>query len=93
MHKQKRIAENFGETPTPGFILLDMMMTYRLSKSWQVNAGVYNLFDRTYYEHLSCSVRSAAASPIYAAGRSLLISLAMEYAIIHPSVCDSLPFL
>lgn len=76
--KQDRISTDFGETSTPGFTLLDILMTYRIAKSWQVNVGIYNLFDKTYYEHLNRSVRSATARPIYAPGRSFLISLAMD---------------
>jgi iron complex outermembrane receptor protein len=68
--EQGRISEEFGETVTPSFALLDVKVGYKLSDKLQVNAGVNNLFDENYYEHLNRSVRGAN-QPIYAPGRNV----------------------
>ena len=68
--EQTRISEEFGETVTPSFTLLDVKVGYKLSDKLQVNAGVNNLFDESYYEHLNRSVRGTNL-PIYAPGRNV----------------------
>jgi len=76
--KQQRIAENFGETQTPGFTVLDLLVRYQSSRTISASMGVYNLLDEGYYEHLSRSVRDASQSPIYAPGRSFILTMAIQ---------------
>lgn len=52
---QDRISTEYGETSTPDFFLLDAEIDYSLSNKINLSAGVSNLFDVTYYEHLNRS--------------------------------------
>lgn len=45
------IGKDFG--PSSGFGVFSLNSAYRLSKSWKVSAGVDNLFDKKYSEHLN----------------------------------------
>ncbi|MDW7692782.1 TonB-dependent receptor [Flammeovirgaceae bacterium SG7u.111] len=74
---QNRISEEYGETVTPAFNLLDAKINYQFSKSIQATAGVQNLFDKTYYEHLNRSVRGTP-NAIYAPGRSFFVSVSVD---------------
>jgi iron complex outermembrane receptor protein len=58
--KQDRIDPGFGNslgidnpTTTPGFETANMSMSWRPIKQTQVSMGIENIFDRTYFEHLS----------------------------------------
>lgn len=72
--EQSRISEEFGETPTPSFSLLDLKLSYQLTNSARITAGVNNLFDENYYEHLNRSVRGSNL-PIFAPGRNAFASI------------------
>jgi len=67
---QNRDAEYIGETATPAFTLIDIMVQYRATDALQFSTGVQNLFDVAYYEHLNRSVRAASQRPIFAPGRN-----------------------
>ncbi|MCG8475032.1 MAG: TonB-dependent receptor [Cytophagales bacterium] len=66
--KQNRIAEEYGETPTDGFHTLGINFSYQMFSWLKLSASADNLFDASYYEHLSRSVREKDAHPIYAPG-------------------------
>ena len=72
--EQNRVSTEFGETTTPSFSLLDVKVAFQLSKSASITAGVNNLFDESYYEHLSRSVRGNNL-PIFAPGRNAFASV------------------
>ncbi len=76
--RQNRISGIFGETETPGFNVVDIKATYDLSKVFHLAAGVKNLFDATYYEHLNRSVRDVIQRPIYAPGRNLFFTITVD---------------
>lgn len=76
--EQDRIAESFGETTTPGFALLDIDLSYAITKTIRATAGVYNLFNTAYYEHLNRTVRGTK-DPINAPGTSFLITISMTF--------------
>ncbi|MCU4174675.1 TonB-dependent receptor domain-containing protein [Carboxylicivirga sp. N1Y90] len=76
--KQDRISEEYGETATPDFSLLDLKLGYAISEKLKVNAMVNNLLDETYYEHLNRSVRGTE-NPIYAPGRNFFIGLTLNF--------------
>jgi iron complex outermembrane receptor protein len=67
--EQSRISRAFGETVTPSFALLDVRLAYQLSAKIMFSAGVYNVLDESYYEHLNRSVRGTK-DPIFAPGRN-----------------------
>jgi iron complex outermembrane receptor protein len=52
---QNRINKNFGETETPGFFLLHFKAGYKIKAGSSVihlNAGIKNILDKVYSEHL-----------------------------------------
>jgi iron complex outermembrane receptor protein len=75
---QSRISEEFGETATPAFVMVDLKMAYQATRSLRFSAGVINLLDAAYYEHLSRSVRGTN-DPIYAPGRNFRFSLSYSF--------------
>lgn len=72
--EQSRISTEFGETATPSFSLLDVKLGYQLTNSSRITAGVNNLLDENYYEHLSRSVRGNNL-PLFAPGRNAFASV------------------
>lgn len=72
--EQSRVSDEFGETVTPLFSLLDIKIGYQIKSGLSVNVGINNLLDEDYFEHLSRSVRGTNA-PIFAPGRNLFINL------------------
>jgi len=75
--KQGRIAENYGETETPDFTVLDFKASYLFSDHFQIIGGIRNLFNEAYYEHLSRSVKGSNQA-IYAPGRSFYLTLSLN---------------
>ncbi|MCT4601826.1 MAG: TonB-dependent receptor [Marinifilum sp.] len=75
--KQDRIAENYGETKTPDFTVLDFKASYLFSDHFQIMGGIRNLFDEAYYEHLSRSVKGSSQA-IYAPGRNFYLTLSIK---------------
>ncbi len=76
--RQDRIAGEFAETATPAFTLVDVGLSYVFSKQIRLDAGVSNLFDEAYYEHLSRAFRTDPAKPLYARGRSVFVRLNID---------------
>lgn len=77
--KQDRIAESYGETKTPDFTVVDAKVSWHVKRFLTTSAGVQNLFDTAYYEHLARSVRGADARPIYSPGRSFYLTLTLSF--------------
>jgi iron complex outermembrane receptor protein len=71
--QQDRISNEFGETVTPDFTLLDFNLAYAFGNASSFTIGVNNIFDVLYYEHLNRSVRGTAQA-IYAPGRNISLS-------------------
>ena len=76
--EQDRVSESFGETSTPAFTVVDASARMQVRPAVTLSGGVQNVFDETYYEHLSRSVRGPGGRPIYAPGRSLFLSLSID---------------
>jgi len=76
--EQGRISEEFGETVTPAFTLLDVQVAYQIANSVRLVGGAQNLFDIAYYEHLNRSVRGNMARAIFAPGRNVFLSLSVD---------------
>ncbi len=72
--KQNRIVGSFGETKTPAFTLVDVSVNYALNQHLELTATAHNMFDETYYEHLTRSVKGSSQA-IYAPGRSFVLTL------------------
>lgn len=75
---QDRISQEFGETNTPSFTLLDVKVGYAFTDQLSANIGINNLFDENYYEHLNRSVRGSN-SPIFAPGRNFLVNVSFLF--------------
>jgi iron complex outermembrane receptor protein len=76
--KQDRVSTAFGESITPSFTLLDLALTYKIGQHLGLTAGVENVFDELYYEHLNRYVKNQS-HPIYAPGRNLYISIYVDF--------------
>ncbi|TDQ16549.1 iron complex outermembrane receptor protein [Algoriphagus boseongensis] len=75
---QERVSEAFGEGSTPGFTLLDLDVRYPIGKILLVKGGVQNIFDETYYEHLSRPI-GADKTPMYAPGRNYFVMVSFKF--------------
>jgi len=76
--QQNRVSAEFGETATPSFSLVDLKLAYQFSERFRLSAGVNNLLDESYYEHLNRSVRGMNA-PILARGRNSYAALNISF--------------
>ncbi len=71
---QNRISEAYGEQNTPSFVLLGIDLKYEFNKTLTVYAGVNNLLNEAYYEHLNRRVIGSKA-PLYEVGRVFYANL------------------
>ena len=59
--EQDDLATSFGEnSATPGYELLDFKLSYNLMDDLNIGAGVLNIFDVDYYDHLNFAFRNQA---------------------------------
>lgn len=65
---QNRVAADFGEIESPGFALLGFVLNYQFSNNLTIVAGVKNIFNTNYYEHLNRMI-IGTKSPFYEPGR------------------------
>lgn len=71
---QKHVSLSYYENKTPGFVLMNLAMKYTLSKTVTVSAGIHNLFDKTYYEHLNRRI-VGSLEKLNEAGRNIYLNL------------------
>ena len=71
---QHHVSEAFYEPETPGFSLLNFSVSYNASKNISINAGVNNIFDVSYYEHLNRKIVGSTAK-LYEPGRMFSVTL------------------
>jgi len=71
---QNRIATAYYESNSPGFALLNLKLSYYYSKQLSLFAGINNVFNKAYFEHLNRVVKSNR-EPIYEPGRLFYINL------------------
>jgi iron complex outermembrane receptor protein len=76
--QQSRISGEFGESVTPSFALVGVKLASQLTEKIRLSAGITNLLNETYYEHLSRSVRGTS-DPIFAPGRCFNGSIALSF--------------
>ena len=72
--RQGHISEAFYEQPTPGFCVLNISAKYRINRFTEINAGIMNVLDRSYYEHLNRRIIGSDIS-LYEPGRVLFATL------------------
>jgi iron complex outermembrane receptor protein len=71
---QNRISEAYGEQTTPSFTIINLDLQYRFNNYLSVFAGVKNVFNTTYYEHLNRRV-IGSMQPLYEPGRVFYANL------------------
>lgn len=71
---QKRISVAYEERNTPGFLLAGLSLYYQFNGMLQVSAGIDNLFDEAYYEHLNRNMVGTTDN-FYEPGRNIYINL------------------
>jgi outer membrane receptor protein involved in Fe transport len=71
---QKRISPDYHETPSVAFSTLDFNLVYLFGKNLKVRAGVSNIFNTSYYEHLNRN-QIGSQIPLYEMGRSFYLNL------------------
>lgn len=81
--RQNKVSAYNQELPTSGYGVVNLRTRWHASKALQLSAGVENLFDKTYYDHLGGINRVALSSvavggQLPGVGRSLYAG--MEYA-------------
>ena len=73
---QNRISEEFGESKTPGFTVVNLLMGKQLAKFASLNLAVENLFDVAYYEHLNRAYNNMLESGmLYEPGRNFKLMI------------------
>lgn len=77
--QQDRVDDSFGETITPSFTTFDIKLKYSFSKYYLLAAGVQNIFNTTYYEHLSRAVKGSTGLPVYAPGRNFYLTFSVRF--------------
>lgn len=71
---QKHISKAFYEAETPGFSILNLFVVYKASKNIEINAGINNIFDVSYYEHLNRRI-TGSSEKLYEPGRVFFVNL------------------
>jgi outer membrane receptor protein involved in Fe transport len=72
---QNRVARSLGEEPTPGFTVYDLRTYWQVNERWAFNAGIENVFDRFYQEHLDIRTGRGVFQP----GRNYYIVAELRY--------------
>ena len=68
--EQDDLATSFGENSvTPGYELLDFKVSYDLMENLNIGAGVLNIFDVDYYDHLNFAFRNQADNNLSGSNR------------------------
>jgi iron complex outermembrane receptor protein len=71
---QNRISVSYGEKTTPSFITLGFDINYKFNKSLTIFAGVNNILNTAYYEHLNRRI-VGTNQPLYEVGRVFYANL------------------
>jgi iron complex outermembrane receptor protein len=66
--EQNRISQSYGESKTPGFITAAASVSYAPCRFASFVAGVDNMFDTPYYEHLNRRI-VGSSERLYEPGR------------------------
>ncbi|HNW98862.1 MAG TPA: TonB-dependent receptor [Bacteroidales bacterium] len=71
---QRHTSVALYESYTPGFALLNFSVKCKINKFADINAGINNIFDRAYYEHLNRKIVGSTGK-LYEPGRVFFINL------------------
>lgn len=75
--EQNRVSEAFYELTTPKWFLVDAFINYNLTSKIEIGAGVNNLFDVYYYEHLNRR-RVGSNDKLYEPGRRVFVRISYK---------------
>jgi iron complex outermembrane recepter protein len=75
--EQDKISETFGETRSPGFVLANAAVRYSPFQFLNISAGVNNIFDKAYFEHLNRRNRDDG-NPLLEPGRVFYVNVALR---------------
>jgi outer membrane receptor protein involved in Fe transport len=84
---QNNIAQSLGELPTPGFTTYTISGFYQVRPNWLLTAGVENIGDILYREHLDpiastvlrAQTGNPAVAPLYRPGTNFFVSSQLTY--------------
>ena len=71
---QNRISQAYYEQTTPGFVLADLSVYFKYNKYLEISAGVNNIFNIAFYEHLNRRI-IGSGQPLYEPGRVFYVNL------------------
>lgn len=71
---QKQVSEASYEAVTPGYIISNFGLAWQPLKSIRIMAGVNNLFNKAYYDHLNRRIIGTGGN-FYEPGRSVFVNL------------------
>lgn len=71
---QNHLSQAYNEVRTPGFMTAGISLKYRYNELLTLNAGVNNLFNAAYYEHLNRRIMGSDL-PLYEPGRIFYATL------------------
>ncbi len=74
---QRHVSEASYEPYTPGFALLNFSIKYNIIKYVSIAAGVNNIFDRAYYEHLNRKIIGTTGK-LFEPGRVFYINVKVK---------------
>ena len=71
---QNQISQSYYELKTPGFVLADLSIYFKYNRYLGISAGVNNIFNNAYYEHLNRRIIGSDL-PLYEPGRVFYANL------------------
>ncbi len=74
---QQHVSQAFYEAVTPGFSILNFSVAYKVTRNININAGINNIFDVSYYEHLNRRI-TGSSEKLYEPGRVFFVNLYLE---------------
>jgi iron complex outermembrane receptor protein len=83
--KQRHVSTENEEEKTSGYGLINLSGSYSPNSQMKINAGINNLFDRSYQDHLAgynrnnTSADIAVGERLYGLGRSAYVNLSLSW--------------
>lgn len=71
---QNQISDAAAEEKTPGYILADISLIYAPVRVLTIQAGINNLFDKAYYDHLNRKI-IGQSERLYEPGRTFFVNV------------------
>jgi len=71
---QSQVSKAYEEQTSEGYIVADFTMSYEYNAHFKVHAGIQNIFDKNYYEHLNRKLIDKSG-PLWEPGRIFFMNL------------------